>query len=165
MPCIAQCCTATKKAIWGQERTRGSNETNVIELEEDAMSRFATAVAAAALLPFAAVAEQRPTHGDHLASVATYRPIQAFNHVVGGRRFAGYFVEANHGCAVTVISVAADDENLTMEPQRRSFEVPAGGRIELAAGDGQALGIGCTSDANEIKAVALRLPLSKTARR
>jgi hypothetical protein len=147
------------------ERTGSPNETSVVELEEDAMSRFAIALAAAALLPFAALAEQKPTHGDHLASVATYRPIQAFNHVVGGRRFAGYFVEANHGCAVTVIGAAADDESLAIAPQRRSFDVPAGGRIEIAAGDGQALSIGCTSDANEIKAVAHRLPLSKTARR
>ncbi len=42
-------------------------------------------------LPAAATARDRAAY---LASVATYKPMAGFNHVVGNKRFVGYFVAA-----------------------------------------------------------------------
>ncbi|MGB9164426.1 MAG: hypothetical protein WCC41_08265, partial [Rhodomicrobium sp.] len=75
------------------------------------MSRFAIAIAAAALafIPFAVSAKDVVPHSTYAASVATYKPIQGFSYVVGSRRFVGYFVIANNGCALTVINAPAGD--------------------------------------------------------
>ena len=119
------------------------------------MSRFAIAIAAAAFIPFAASAQEGVRHSAYTASVATYKPIQGFSHVVGSRRFAGYFVMANDGCAVAVIDATAGDDRLIDSPRRRQIAIPAAGRIEVQAGRGRALGVGCTADADAIKVVAL----------
>ena len=86
--------------------------------------------------------------------MATYKAIQGFSHVVGSRHFVGYFVMAKDGCAVTVINATAVDGRLTESPRRQTIAIPAGGRTEVQAGDGGALGIGCTADADAIKVVA-----------
>ena len=129
------------------------------------MSRFAIAIAAAALIPFAVWAQDGVPHSAYTASVATYKPIQGFSHVVGSRHFVGYFVMANDGCAVTVINATAGDDRLIESPRRRKIAIPAGGRAEVQAGYDRALGIGCTADADAIKVVALEPPNSQSASR
>jgi hypothetical protein len=129
------------------------------------MSRFAIAIAAAALVPFAVWAQDGVPHSAYTASVATYKPIQGFSHVVGSRHFVGYFVMANDGCAVTVINATAGDDRLIESPRRRNIAIPAGGRTEVQAGHGRALGIGCTADADAIKVVALEPRNSQSANR
>jgi hypothetical protein len=119
------------------------------------MSRFAIAIAAAAFIPFAVSAQDGVPHSAYIASIATYKPIQGFSHVVGSRHFAGYFVMANDGCAVTVINAPAGDDRLIEPPRRKKIAIPAGGRTEVQAGNGRALGIGCTADAGAIKVVTL----------
>jgi hypothetical protein len=91
------------------------------------------------------------THAAYLASVSTYRPMAGFNHVVGPTRFVGYFLQTAGLCRVTVFKAAADDEALISAPERMEIDVAAGGRSELAAGDGSALAIACTADADAIK--------------
>ena len=76
------------------------------------MSRFAIAIAAAAFIPLAASAQDAILHSDYTASVATYKPIQGFSHIVGSRHFVGYFVTAKDGCAVTVINATVGDDRL-----------------------------------------------------
>ena len=129
------------------------------------MSRFAIAIAAAALAPFAVSAQDSVPHSAYTASVATYKPIQGFSHVVGSRHFVGYFVMANDGCAVTVINATAGDDRLIESPRRRKIAIPAGGRAEVQAGYDRALGIGCTPDADAIKVVALEQRDSQLASR
>ena len=121
------------------------------------MSRFAIAIAAAALafIPFAVSAKDVVPHSTYAASVATYKPIQGFSYVVGSRRFVGYFVIANNGCALTVINAPVGDDRLIESPRRRKIVIPAGGRTEVQADHGGALGIGCTADADAIKVVVL----------
>jgi len=119
------------------------------------MCRFAIAIAAAAFIPFAAFAQDAATHSAYTASVATYKPIQGFSHVVGSRHFVGYFVMAKDGCAVTVINATAGDDRLIESPRRQKIAIPAGGRTEVQADHGKALGIACTADADAIKVVAL----------
>lgn len=121
------------------------------------MSRFAIAIAAAALafIPFAVSAKDVVPHSTYAASVATYKPIQSFSYVVGSRHFVGYFVIANNGCALTVINAPAGDDRLIEPPRRRKIVIPAGGRTEVQADHGRALGIGCTADADAIKVVVL----------
>ncbi len=130
------------------------------------MSRLAVAIAAAILLPFAAFGEQATLHSKYLASVSTYKPIQGFTHTVGSRHFVGYFVvAANDGCAVTVIDATAGDDRLMDTPRRHKIELPAGGRTEVKADHGKALGIGCAADANEIHVVALEPRTAESASR
>jgi hypothetical protein len=119
------------------------------------MSRLAIAIAAAALIPLAASAQDATPHADYTASVATYKPIQGFSHVVGSRHFVGYFVMAKDACAVTVINATVGDDRLIESPRRQKIAIPAGGRIEVESDHGKALGIGCTADADAIKVVAL----------
>ena len=118
------------------------------------MSRFA-GIAAAALIPFAAMAQDVTPHSVHTAAVATYKPTQGFSHTVGSRHFVGYFVTVKDGCAVTVINATVGDDRLIQTPRRQKFDIPAGGRTEVQADDGKALGIGCAADADAIKVVAL----------
>jgi hypothetical protein len=74
-----------------------------------------------------------------------------FNHVVGSTRFVGYFLQQGGLCHVTVFKAAADDEALISPPERMQIDIAATGRSELAAGDGSALAIACTADADAIK--------------
>jgi hypothetical protein len=91
------------------------------------------------------------THAAYLASVSTYKPMAGFNHVVGPTRFVGYFLQAPGLCRVTVFKAAADDETLVSPPERMKIDIAAAGGSELAAGDGSALAIACTADADAIK--------------
>ena len=104
-------------------------------------------------------------HRAYLASVSTYRPMAGFNHVVGPTRFVGYFLSGPDlsgpdSCRVTVLTAAADDEALVTPPRRIAFDLAAGGRTELPAGDGSALAIDCTSDADLIKVAPQRRPIT-----
>jgi hypothetical protein len=91
------------------------------------------------------------THAAYLASVSTYKPMAGFNHVVGPTRFVGYFLQAPGLCRVTVFKAGADDEALISPPERVEIDIAAAGRRELAAGDGSALAVACTADADAIK--------------
>jgi hypothetical protein len=95
--------------------------------------------------------EKAGTHEDYLASVATYKPMAGFNQVVGPTRFVGYFLRVPDMCRVTVFKAAADDEALIVPPERVEIDIAAAGRTELAVGDGSALAIACTVDADLIK--------------
>jgi hypothetical protein len=96
-------------------------------------------------------------HAAYLASVATYKPLAGFNHVVGNRRFVGYFLAAPDLCRVTVFEAIADDEALVVPPNRLEIDIKAADRAELDAGEGAALAIACTADADAIK-IAPQLP-------
>jgi hypothetical protein len=91
------------------------------------------------------------THSEYLASVATYKPMAGFNHVVGTTRFVGYFLQSAGACNVTVFEAAAYDEALVTPPRRIDIIILAGDRSEFDAGDGSALAIACTVDADAIK--------------
>jgi hypothetical protein len=116
-----------------------------------------TATVASCLAP--ALAGER-NHWAYLASVATYKPMAGFIHVVGPTRFVGYFVPAPDLCRVTVITAAADDEELLAPPRRIEIDIAAADRAEIPAGDGSALAIACTADADMIKIAPQRRPLS-----
>jgi hypothetical protein len=90
------------------------------------------------------------THAAYLASVSTYRPGRLQPR---GRTDAlvDYFLQARDLCRVTVFKAVADDEALVSPPERVEIDAAAGGRSELAAGDGSALAIASTADANAIK--------------
>ena len=90
-------------------------------------------------------------HWAYLASVATYKPMAGFNHVVGPTRFVGYFLSRPDRCLVTVFEAGADDEALIAPPRKFDIDIAAGGRSELDAGDSSALAIACTADADMIK--------------
>jgi hypothetical protein len=90
-------------------------------------------------------------HGDCLAAVSTYKPTAGFNHVVGPTRFVGYFLQTPDACCVTVFKAVANDESLVSPPERTELYIAAADRRELAAGDGSALAIACTADADAIK--------------
>ncbi|MBV9637019.1 MAG: hypothetical protein JOZ40_20535 [Methylobacteriaceae bacterium] len=98
-----------------------------------------------------------------LGSVATYKPMQGFNHVVDDTRFVGYFLTKDDACSVTVMIAVADDEELKTPPHRVQIEIPAANRSEIAVGNGDALGIACTVDADLLKIVPLKA--SRTATR
>ncbi len=119
------------------------------------MSRLAIAAAVAVLLPLAASAGEKPLHADYVASVSTYKPIQGFTHTVGSRHFVGYFVTAKDGCAVTVIDATVGDHRLADTPRRQKITLGAGGRTEVKADHGKALGIGCGADADRIHVAVL----------
>jgi len=91
------------------------------------------------------------THATYLASVATYKPMAGFNHVVGTTRFVGYFLQSPDACRVTVFEAAAFDEALTSPVRRIDIDIPAAGRSAFDTGDGSALAIACTADADAIK--------------
>ncbi len=127
--------------------------------------RFASVLLTAVVLAF----QIQPTvaagnnHAAYLASVATYKPMAGFNHVVGPARFVGYFVQAPDVCRVTVFTAAADDEALVTPPQRFEIKIAAADRAELPAGDGSALAIACTADADLIKIAPQHRRLSASA--
>jgi hypothetical protein len=52
---------------------------------------------------------------------------------------------------VTVFKAVANDESLVSPPERTELYIAAADRRELAAGDGSALAIACTADADAIK--------------
>jgi hypothetical protein len=91
------------------------------------------------------------SHSAYLGTVATYKPMDGFNHVVGATRFVGYFLQSPDACQVTVFEAAANDEALATPPRRIEITVSAAGRSEFDAGDGSALAIACTADADAIK--------------
>ncbi len=95
--------------------------------------------------------ERAGNHEDYLASVASYKPMAGFNHVVGPTRFVGYFLRVPGMCRVTVFKATADDEALIVPPERVEIDIAAAGRTELAVGDGSALAVACTADADLIK--------------
>ncbi len=128
------------------------------------MSRFIIAVAATAIVPFAAFGEQKSIHPEH-ASVSTYRPIQGFSHRIGERHFVGYFVGAQNSCAVTVVDATVGENRNFDGPRRQKFELAAGARAEIKADHGKAMGIGCSSDAKEITIVALEPNIPESASR
>jgi hypothetical protein len=99
-------------------------------------------------------------HWAYLESVSTYRPMARFNHVVGPTRFVGYFLTRPGRCLITVFTAAADDEALVQPPHRIDFDLAAGGRNEIPAGDGSALAIACTADADLIKIAPQQLPIA-----
>ena len=116
-----------------------------------------------AVLPILAVAPLAPPapamardHAAYLASVATYKPMAGFNHVVGNKRFVGYFLAAPDLCRLTVFEAIADDVALIVPPKRFEIDIKAD-RAELDAGEGAALAIACTADADAIK-IAPQLP-------
>jgi hypothetical protein len=111
-------------------------------------------VASSVTLP--ALAGPISNHDAYLASVSTYQPMQEFNHVVNDKRFVGYFLADKGGCSVTVITTLVDDIELKVAPQRAHIDIPAAGRAEIPAGNGDALGIACTADGDQIKVVALK---------
>jgi hypothetical protein len=102
-------------------------------------------------------------HAALLASVATYKPMQGFNHIVGDKRFVGYFLPENGACSVTVITAIADDERLVVEPKRVTVLIKAADRAEFAASNGDALGIACNVDADRITVAPLTLPHPRAA--
>ena len=102
-------------------------------------------------------------HAAHLASVATYKPLAGFNHVVGNKRFVGYFIAAPDLCRVTVFEAIADDVALIAPPKRLEIDIKSADRAELNAGEGAALAIACTSDAHAIK-IAPQLPAAVDSR-
>ncbi len=126
--------------------------------------RLAIAIATTLLLPFAAYGQEETGHAKYLASIATYKPVQGFNHIVGARRFVGYFIKDN-GCAVTVFASVADDDRLRVPAIRQKIHLRAGAVAEVKADHEQALGIGCTADADEIKVTALKPRTVNTASR
>jgi hypothetical protein len=63
----------------------------------------------------------------------------------------GYLLQRPGLCEVTVLTAAADDEALVSPPERMKIDIAAAGRSELPAGDGSALAIACTADADAIK--------------
>lgn len=89
-------------------------------------------------------------HRELIASVATYKPMQGFNHVVGEARFVGYFETRDGRCDVTVLKAVADDDRLAVAPVAYRLDIAAGGRDEMAAGQGDALAIACGVDADAI---------------
>jgi hypothetical protein len=99
-------------------------------------------------------------HWGYLASVATYKPMAGFNHVVGPTRFVGYFLPAADRCLLTVFEAAANDEALVVPPRRIAIDIEATGRAEFPAGDGSALAIACTADADAIKIAPQHRPMS-----
>jgi hypothetical protein len=128
-----------------------------------ASTMLALAAALAAVPASAAEMTRGRPHSAYLAMVSTYRPMQGFNHVVGAKRFVGYFLRNGEICAVTVMTAVADDERLETPPQRVQIDIPAAGRSELLAGNGDALGIGCVADASEIKVAPLFAQPAKAA--
>lgn len=84
-------------------------------------------------------------------SVATYKPMAGFNHIVDESRFIGYFLAGPKRCDVTIFQARADDEGLIAPPNRMVLQIAAGGRSEIDAGHDAALAIACTLDADAIK--------------
>ena len=124
---------------------RGSNLSGDLT-----MNTLKIALAAAAILSSAAPVPAE-THADLTKRVATYKSMAGFSHVVGDRRFVGYFVADPARCDVTVIEARADDEALKTAPRRTVMQIAASGRSELEAGPDAALVIACTVDADAIK--------------
>ena len=85
-----------------------------------------------------------------------------FNHVVSQKRFVGYFLAAPDLCGVTVFEAIANDEALVVLPRRLDIDTKAADRAELDAGEGPALSIACTTDADAIK-IAAQLPAAVDA--
>ncbi len=102
-------------------------------------------------------------HMDRSASVATYKPMAGFNHVVGDSRFVGYFLTGPERCDVTVFEARADDKALAAPPTRMVLQIAAGGRSEIDAGPDAALAIARTGDADAIK-IAPQFGRSRAAR-
>lgn len=104
-------------------------------------------------------------HAAMIASVKTVKPVEGFNHEIGGQRFVGYFVARDGACAVTVMTADRDDERLAKAPTRTELLIPAADRSEIEAEGGRALGIGCTVDADAIKIVTLEPRTMRSAAR
>lgn len=119
------------------------------------MIRILTAAALLATATLSAQAGEPRDHAAMMAAVKTVKPVEGFNHVIGGERFVGYFQTKAGACAVTVLKVGAEDERLTIAPSRIELVIPAADRAEIPAEGGRALGFGCTVDADALKIVTL----------
>ena len=74
------------------------------------------ALAAVMIMGVAAAEAAENNHWEYLASVATYKPMAGFNHVVGPTRFVGYFLPGPNLCRVTIFQAGANDEALVVPP-------------------------------------------------
>jgi hypothetical protein len=101
-----------------------------------------------AMVQMALAADTPALAADNKAPI--YKPMAAFNHVIGRTRFVGYFLQAPGLCRVTVFKAGADDETLVSGPERVKIEIAANGRGELFDKDGWALAIACAADAAAI---------------
>lgn len=119
------------------------------------MIRILTAAALLATATLSAQAGEPRDHAAMMAAVKTVKPVEGFNHVIGGERLVGYFQTKAGACAVTVLKVGAEDERLTIAPSRIELVIPAADRAEIPAEGGRALGLGCTVDADALKIVTL----------
>jgi hypothetical protein len=120
----------------------------------------AAALAAVINMGVAAAEAAENSHWACLASTATYKPMAGFNQIVGPTRFVGYFLPGPNLCRVTLFEAAADDQSLVVPPRRTTIDIEAAGRAEFPAGDGSALAIGCTAEADTIKIAPQRRLLS-----
>lgn len=125
-------------------------------------ARFACAFVSASAIGLAAMAHagakapvtaatKAADHRAMMATVATYKPMAGFNHVVGNVRFFGSFLSEGDRCDVTVFQTLADGGPLATRPERANLVIEADGRAELAAGPDSALAIACVDDASLIK--------------
>ena len=128
------------------------------------MKRIIIAIAVTAIVPFAASGKEKGIHPEY-ASVAAYKPLQGFSHTIGGRHFVGFFVATQKRCAVTVVDATVGNDPSFDGPRNQKFELAAGARSEIKADHGKALGIGCSSEANEITVVALEPNIPESANR
>ena len=118
------------------------------------VSASAIGLAAMTLVGAKALVTEATDVADHkalMASVATYKPMTGFEHIVGNVRFVGYFRSEGDRCAVTLLQTLADAEPPATPPERANLVIEADGRAELAAGPDSALAIACVDDASEIK--------------
>ena len=132
------------------------------------MTRFATILTlaiATASSSTLALAEGPINHAALMAKVATYQPVQGFNHIVANTRFVGYFLQKPEGCAVTVMTARADDEALETPPVRTEILIRAADRAEFPVGETEALAMACTVDGDQLKVVALSRDPLRTAQR
>jgi hypothetical protein len=139
-----------KKTISAQSESLQVNTVERHQTEWMAMNIFKAPLIIAALSTAMSPAFAQ-SHFDYMKQVATYKPMAAFNHVVGDVRFVGYFLAGPQRCDVSVFVAPAKDAPLPDPPRRMILQIAAGGRSELGVGPGAALAIACTADADAIK--------------
>ncbi len=111
------------------------------------MIRFAAALALTLVAGSALAADVHPA----LDGVHGYAPRAAISETAGAKHVAGYFETRGEACAMTLVVSEKDDETLEVAPIRIAFQVPAADVAEIATGEGSAIRVACTVDADQVK--------------
>lgn len=118
------------------------------------MTKIAAALALSLLAGAASAAGTHPP----MNAVDSFEPYAAISETAGGKHVVGWFETADGACRMNLLIAEKDDETLSVKPTKIVFAVAAADVAEIQTGDGAAMMVACTADADAVKIARFEAP-------